>query len=182
MKKKKLFSALLAALLFVNAIALPVSAETEPSETAEGTNVESTFIPTLPWETEGTNAESYSGDASVNSGSHSINAQYPVASVMDYAVDCKAALLYELDTETMVYSYNADAKLYPASVTKVMTCLVALEMCEDLNEVVTVSEEIAAAIDPTGSGIDLAALEQAGLVVTSQRSREDWRCVTAKRR
>ena len=27
-----------------------------------------------------------------------------------------------------------------------------------------------------------AALEQAGLVVTSQRSREDWRCVTAKRR
>ena len=27
-----------------------------------------------------------------------------------------------------------------------------------------------------------AALEQAGLTVTSQRSREDWRCVTAKRR
>ena len=27
-----------------------------------------------------------------------------------------------------------------------------------------------------------AALEQAGLIVTSQRSREDWRCVTAKRR
>ena len=27
-----------------------------------------------------------------------------------------------------------------------------------------------------------AALEQAGLAVTSQRSREDWRCVTAKRR
>ena len=164
MKKKKLFSALLAALLFVNAIALPVSAETEPSETAEGTNVESTFIPTLPWETEGTNAESYSGDASVNSGSHSINAQYPVASVMDYALDCKAALLYELDTETMVYSYNADAKLYPASVTKVMTCLVALEMCEDLNEVVTVSEEIAAAIDPTGSGIDLVAGEEMKMI------------------
>ena len=164
MKKKKLFSALLAALLFVNAIALPVSAETEPSETAEGTNVESTFIPTLPWETEGTNAESYSGDASVNSGSHSINAQYPVASVMDYAVDCKAALLYELDTETMVYSYNADAKLYPASVTKVMTCLVALEMCEDFNEVVTVSEEIAAAIDPTGSGIDLVAGEEMKMI------------------
>ena len=27
-----------------------------------------------------------------------------------------------------------------------------------------------------------AALEQAGLTITSQRSREDWRCVTAKRR
>jgi ribosomal protein L11 methylase PrmA len=27
-----------------------------------------------------------------------------------------------------------------------------------------------------------AALEKAGLAVTSQRSREDWRCVTAKRR
>ena len=27
-----------------------------------------------------------------------------------------------------------------------------------------------------------AALENAGLTITSQRSREDWRCVTAKRR
>lgn len=169
MKKKKFFSALLAALLLVNALCLPVHAETEPSETGETTNsestvTESTFVPPLPWETEGTDTSSFSGDASVNNGSHSINAQMSVASVMDYAVKCKAALLYELDTETMVYSYNVDEKLYPASLTKVMTCLVALELCEDLNEVITVSEEIAANIDPNGSGMDLVAGEELKMI------------------
>lgn len=169
MKKKKFFSVILAALLFVNAWSVPVFAETEPSETEESTAAESTssgsaFVPTLPWAEEGTNTESISGDASLNQGCNTIDAQVPLAGVMDYAADCKAALLFELNTQTLVYAYNPDDKLYPASLTKVMTCLVALELCEDLNEVITVSEEVAANIDPSGSGMDLVAGEKLKMI------------------
>lgn len=164
MKKKKLFNVILAALLFVNALCMPVLAETEPAETEESTNSESTFVPTIPWQTEGTNTVTISGDASVNMGTHSINSQVPMASVIDYAVKCKAALLYEINTETMLYAYNVDDKLYPASLTKVMTCLVALELCENLNEVITVSDEVAASIDPSGSGMDLVAGEELPMI------------------
>ena len=38
-----------------------------------------------------------------------------------------AAYMVELTTGTVVYSMNAEAKLYPASTTKMMSAIVALE-------------------------------------------------------
>ena len=45
------------------------------------------------------------------------------------ALDADAAviLLYEMDSETMVYARGIDDRREPASLTKVMTCLLALE-------------------------------------------------------
>lgn len=48
-------------------------------------------------------------------------------------------LLGEINTENILYERAADKKIYPASVTKLMTAILVLENCE-LDEIVTVSE------------------------------------------
>lgn len=65
-------------------------------------------------------------------------------------VDAQSAIVMEQSTGTVIYDKNITEKQYPASITKIMTVLVALENVE-LNQVVTFSNE---AIDNTeGSGI-----------------------------
>lgn len=61
-----------------------------------------------------------------------------------------SAIVMEMSTGTILYEKNSKEKLYPASITKIMTVMIALEHCE-LNEIVTFSD---ASIDNTeGSGI-----------------------------
>jgi D-alanyl-D-alanine carboxypeptidase (penicillin-binding protein 5/6) len=57
-------------------------------------------------------------------------------------VDAEAAMLMVAGTRRVLYAVNADAIMYPASTTKIMTLLVALEK-GDLNSVVTVSPRAA---------------------------------------
>jgi serine-type D-Ala-D-Ala carboxypeptidase (penicillin-binding protein 5/6) len=61
--------------------------------------------------------------------------------------NCKAALLLDYDTGTVLYEKNADQKLQVASVTKVMTLLLSFEALEqgkfDLDEEVTISKQAA---------------------------------------
>ena len=42
------------------------------------------------------------------------------------------------DPDNLIYAKNPDKKLYPASTTKIMTCILTLEACEDLDEIVEV--------------------------------------------
>ena len=61
-----------------------------------------------------------------------------------------SVILMEMSTGTVLYEKNSTEKNYPASITKIMTAMIALEHSE-LNEVVTFSDE---AINNTeGSGI-----------------------------
>ncbi len=46
--------------------------------------------------------------------------------------------LMDASTGTVLYEKSARDKLYPASTTKIMTCILAIEMCDDLYEVVNV--------------------------------------------
>ncbi|MBQ7624150.1 MAG: D-alanyl-D-alanine carboxypeptidase [Clostridia bacterium] len=59
-------------------------------------------------------------------------------------IDAKAAVLKETTTGTVLFEMNADEKLYPASITKLMTAIVALEKLDPASEI-TVSAD---AIDP----------------------------------
>ena len=45
----------------------------------------------------------------------------------DLEVEAKAALLIDPDTEELLYARNIHERLYPASLTKIMTCLLVLE-------------------------------------------------------
>ena len=47
--------------------------------------------------------------------------------VGDWEVAAKAALLIDPDTEEILYARNIHERLYPASLTKIMTCLLVLE-------------------------------------------------------
>ncbi len=52
----------------------------------------------------------------------------------------KSAILIEADNGEVIFEKEPDIPLYPASTTKIMTVLLALQACEDLNELVTFSE------------------------------------------
>lgn len=53
-------------------------------------------------------------------------------------IESPAAILMDLNTGKILYEKNINEKMYPASLTKVMTAILTLENCE-LNEVATVS-------------------------------------------
>lgn len=68
----------------------------------------------------------------------------------EIGVNSPSAILLEANTGTILYDKNSKEKLYPASITKIMTTMIALEHA-DLDEIVTFSD---ASIDNTeGSGI-----------------------------
>ena len=54
-------------------------------------------------------------------------------------IEAEAAVVMAADTGAFLYSKNMDAKEYPASITKIMTCLVAIEN-GNLDDEITFSE------------------------------------------
>lgn len=61
---------------------------------------------------------------------------FPVFSVSytpDVDIQAKAVYLYNLDTESLIFEKNAEEPMYPASLTKIMTCILALEQTNDLD-------------------------------------------------
>ncbi|MBR1470956.1 MAG: D-alanyl-D-alanine carboxypeptidase [Lachnospiraceae bacterium] len=52
----------------------------------------------------------------------------------------KAACVYDIDATEVLYSYQAFERLSPASLTKVMTALLVLENCPDLDEIITIGD------------------------------------------
>lgn len=70
----------------------------------------------------------------------------------------KSIYMENLDTGTVVYEKNADEKLPPASLTKMMTYIVVCENVPDLeNTMVTVTDEALAGLDPESSVMGLAS-------------------------
>lgn len=61
-----------------------------------------------------------------------------------------SALLMDVDTGTILYKNNIDKKFYPASITKILTTLIAIENCK-MDEIVTFSQD--AVYKTEGSGI-----------------------------
>lgn len=65
------------------------------------------------------------------------------------------AILIKLSDMTTIAHQDADTVIYPASMTKVMTVIVALDMIEDLNDGYTVTQEI---LDQVPEGAKKASL------------------------
>lgn len=76
-----------------------------------------------------------------------------------HTVAAKAAILYELNTDTILLEQDADMKLFPASTTKLMTALVALEYGNP-EDVVTVTSEAIDGLYEMGSSSYLLNGEQ----------------------
>ena len=76
---------------------------------------------------------------------------------LDLELYSENALLIDLESDTVLVQKNADARIYPASMTKVMTVLVAAEHIENWDETFTMTQSI---IDP----LFLADASMAGFV------------------
>lgn len=93
-----------------------------------------------------------------------------------FTLDAHTALLLSLDTGEILYSQNADDKVYPASLTKMLTAVVVLENTADLDtEIITYTSAANNEILGTGSvvvGLKIGETIKAkdalyGLLVTS---------------
>ena len=52
------------------------------------------------------------------------------------------AIVIDRDTNEVLAQKNADEKMYPASLTKMMTAIIAIENLTDLNQTITITEEM----------------------------------------
>lgn len=57
-------------------------------------------------------------------------------------IQSRSAVLCSLDSNTVLAGKNADERVYPASLTKIMTALIAAEQLPDLDEPVTLNPDI----------------------------------------
>ena len=78
-------------------------------------------------------------------------------------IDASAALLLDIESGTVLYSLNADTRIYPASLTKIMTTMLALKF-GDLNDEVTASITATSGLPLDASTVDI----KAGEVMTLQ--------------
>lgn len=74
--------------------------------------------------------------------------------VEEPVVSASAALLVDADTGEVLYAKNEDGKMYPASTTKIMVALLALENLE-LDEMVTASASAVSLLPPGHTNIGL---------------------------
>lgn len=74
-------------------------------------------------------------------------------------IDARAYILIDSKTGQVLAEYNPDFKTYPASTTKIMTAILALEL-GDLDQIMTVNQTAIDDIGPGGMHIGLLAGEQ----------------------
>ncbi len=132
MKKFRILWVALCLVLAFQQAALPICGqETGDGETTETTEAQETVytgeIPTVEY-----------GNASVTNGCRTVNGQTPLMGTERILDTAQSAFIYETSTQTVIYAYNPDTHVYPGSLAKMMTALLAIENC-DMDQVVTCS-------------------------------------------
>ena len=139
MKKIRLLSLFLALLILVSLLCpagMASEAGTEAPETVEATEA--------PWADDPTGYR-----------------ENLLAGAPEYEAGCETALLLELNSGIVVYAKNAESTVYPASLTKIMTCMIAIQYAEkDMDKIVTVSETALEGIAEAGGELRLQAGER----------------------
>ncbi len=125
MKKISCLNLLMCILLLVQMLCIPVLAtETEAIETVQPTAPEYT-VDEL-------------GAVTVTSGCRTVDAQIPLGGNNPILKSAKAAFIYEVNTNTVIYNYNPDLSLSPGALAKLVTAIVAIES-GDLDRELTVN-------------------------------------------
>ena len=97
-------------------------------------------------------------DASVTSGCNTLDGCVPVLGRHQIVKNAAAVLLYETNTDTLMYAYNADDKIPPASLSKILTALIAIEK-GDMNDAVAVRADVLSTVSPGAAVSGLIAGE-----------------------
>lgn len=72
---------------------------------------------------------------------NTLNATVSVLGNNKLVNNAEAVILYEVNSDTLVYAWNADQQVYPASMVKILTALMAIEK-GDLSQTVTIDGEV----------------------------------------
>ena len=100
-------------------------------------------------------------DPSVSQGCHSLLASVPLGGMQKKVETATAVILYELNTDTLLYAYNPDMQINPSGLIKLLTALVTIETV-GLEEEVTVKRSV---LDSVAIGSVSAGLK-AGEILT----------------
>lgn len=98
-------------------------------------------------------------DQSVFRGCHSVDAQVQLSDEEKLLPTSKAAMVYELSSDTMIYAWNPDQRVYPSSMVKLMTVLVALEH-GNLTDKVVVTKRALSYVEIGSTSAGLSAGEE----------------------
>lgn len=98
---------------------------------------------------------------SVNS-CHSLDANMALLGSAQLVDNAKAAVLFEANSETLMYAWNADSQMYPASLVKILTALIAVEK-GDLSDTLIVSESAVSSVPYDAVSAELQPGEQLAL-------------------
>ena len=128
MKKIRILSLLLCLMLLVQSVSFSVYA-TETTEPTQTPTEQETFPAEEPPQVE-------YGGVPISNGCRTINAQTPLGGTERMLETAQAAFIFEVNTETVLYSYNPDIRMYPGSLAKIVTALIAIEECDVTEKVV----------------------------------------------
>lgn len=179
MKCKKQLAALLLSITLLTGMAVPSFAEPQPDDSAT-----TTTQTTDPATQDGTADTTDTGDAGTQEPAEEPSADTDTDSTADNPdttdtaqpqeqaedpeedtgtpvlhVDAKASILVNAETGEVIHAENEKEKAYPASTTKIMTALLALEKCS-LDDVVTMQEEDFSDVNNGASSAGLKVGEQ----------------------
>lgn len=128
MKKNRFLSLMLCLLMLLQCVPFSAFADETTESTEAPTEEETVPYEELP--------EVDYGGTPISNGCRTINGMTPLGGTEKILKSAQAAFIYEVNTETIIYSYNPDVRLYPGSLAKIMTALIAIEE-GDMDEIVS---------------------------------------------
>ena len=90
--------------------------------------------------------------------SNSLDAVETILGAKEITDNVDTAVVYELSSDTMLYTINPDQLIEPASLVKIMTCLIAVEKGV-MSDAVTIREETISSIPSDAANVSLKADE-----------------------
>lgn len=151
MKKIRIISILLCLTLLLQCAVMPVMAteetETQSTGTTEPTDATAATQTSIPF-----------GSVCIQNGCRTLNGQVALGGSEKILDTAQAAFVYETTTDTVIYAYNPDLELPPGSLAKIVSVLLAIELCE-LDEVVTAKSANISKL-PAGQDVNIRHDEQ----------------------
>ncbi len=98
-------------------------------------------------------------DMTVTQGCHSVDATSAYLGPQQLTDNVATAIVYEVNSDTLMHAWHADDKVYPSSLVKIMTALLAVEK-GDLQAIVMVEQDALDSVPYYAASADLEAGEE----------------------
>ena len=169
MKKSRLLCLILCILLLVQAAA--VFAQADETETTQATTVPDVTEPSINLDDIHIPAGQ---DASIVNGCRTLDGKMPLWGTAQLMPTSGAIMFYEVNSDTVVYSWYPDERMEPASLVKIMTCLIAVENA-DIKDQITVTSSALGTLSEIYHTLGLKPGEQVTLEHNRTGSRHQLR-------